>query len=72
MAPDGSFTITVPDCLAGCCSGYISLEECKVCGFNRFEDARRKKLPMVKGKDGKWRKHVGSREARMRMHKGGR
>lgn len=64
--------IIVPDCLAGSCSAYTNREDCKVCGFNKYENARRKKLPMVMGEDGKRRKYVGSREARMELHKGAR
>ncbi len=37
--------------LGGCSEGY-----CRQCGFNRFEDARRKKIPLTLCEDGLWRK----------------
>ena len=39
-----------------------SPESCNTkCGFNFKENERRKKLPLVKGEDGLWRKYVGER-----------
>lgn len=41
----------------GCSSGGGPW--CNRCGFNRYEDERRRNLPLVKGEDGISRKYVG-------------
>ena len=53
--------IRVPGCLAGSCTAFTNMEDCKRCGFNRDEDARRKTIPLTMGPDGLRRKYVGVR-----------
>lgn len=47
-----------PWCLSNGCQ---SIAHCKYCGFNRDEDAYRKRLPMVTCKDGLKRKIIPNR-----------
>ena len=49
----------IEGCLQGGCGHYSGVANCRHCGFWKAEHARRLTLPMVKGPDGLWRKHVG-------------
>ena len=55
--------LMVMKCLQGGCSHHNDFKSCPRCGFNRDEDKRRKKLPMIKGEDGLLRKYVGKSNA---------
>lgn len=46
-------------CLAGGCKEFRGFAGCARCGFNKYEDRRRKRLPLVKGPDGLRRRYVG-------------
>lgn len=35
---------------------------CNRCGFNQYEDERRKQLPLIEGEDGISRKYVGIKD----------
>ena len=57
--------MTLNDCMLSCvvsgvrigCDGQIyPTEECEHCGWNKKENERRKKLPLVKGADGLYRR----------------
>lgn len=49
------------DCLMGGCPFFTGYVNCLKCGFNRYEDTRRKKIPLTVGPDGLRRKYVGNR-----------
>ena len=54
-------------CLQGGCGHFQGVASCKTCGFWKTEHARRLKLPMVKGRDGLRRKHVGRKHEEKEM-----
>lgn len=50
------------NCLMGGCAHFLGYDHCKHCGFNKYEDRRRKRLPLIMGEDGLRRKYVGKGE----------
>lgn len=42
----------VSELMVGCKNNTAPLPECDKCGWNKYEDARRRKLPLIKGEDG--------------------
>lgn len=53
----------IDECLMGGCGNILAgYENCKHCGFNKYEDRRRKRLPLIKGEDGLRRRYVGKGE----------
>lgn len=58
------------NCLRGGCARWwgarkagLNYTECERCGFDKDEDARRKQLPLVYGKDGLQRKIIPAKPA---------
>ena len=46
------------DCLIGGCPLFVGYFKCLKCGFNKYENDRRKKIPLTEGPDGLRRKYV--------------
>ena len=42
------------------CKTEAGTQDCSKCGWDADELARRRALPLVKGEDGRWRKHTGN------------
>ena len=46
--------------MGGCKEAKTNQAGCRRCGFEIQEEKRRKALPLIRGEDGLFRKHVGS------------
>lgn len=61
MATEKNGQCMLPQSARSCPAAVLGDEFCEGCGWNAAEQARRKRLPLEQGEDGKYSKHVGVR-----------
>ena len=61
MADEKNGQCTLPQSARSCTTAVLGDEFCEGCGWNAAEQARRKRLPLEQGEDGRYGKHVGVR-----------
>lgn len=54
------------ECILHGCKLFTSYDACKLCGFNRDEFARRKELPLVKGKGRMYHKNIARKKTKLK------
>lgn len=61
MANEKTGQCMLPQSARSCPSAVLGDEFCEGCGWNAAEQARRKRLPLEQGEDGRYGKHIGVR-----------
>ena len=61
MADEKNEQCMLPKSARSCTTAVLGDEFCEGCGWNAAEQARRKRLPLEQGEDGRYGKHVGVR-----------
>lgn len=61
MATEKNGQCMLPQSARSCPAAVLGDEFCEGCGWSAAEQARRKRLPLEQGEDGKCSKHVGVR-----------
>lgn len=61
MANEKNEQCMLPQSARSCTTAALGDEFCEGCGWSAAEQARRKRLPLEQGEDGRYGKHVGVR-----------